>query len=60
MAAYRSIWVGEESGMKLDQEKLYKALVAVKALSAVYLVYGIYSLHSALTVHGCRFLAVMK
>jgi len=46
--------------MEVDHEKLYKALVAVKALSAVYLVYGIYSLHSALTVHGCKFLAVMK
>lgn len=46
--------------MEVDQEKMYKALVAVKALSAVYLVYGIYSLHTSLTVHGCKFLAVMK
>lgn len=46
--------------MEVNQEKVYKALVAVKAVSALYLVYNVVSLSSVLVEHGCRFMAVIK
>lgn len=46
--------------MEVDQDKMYRALVGVKAVSGLVFVFYLFKLSSVLVENGCRYMAVIS